>query len=123
MSGVASVRVSTDAPGRPRRRRQLGVVGADNHQHLIDSALSQGRDDVLQNGAASQRQRQLRPPHARTAAGGGDHGEDHAVASRPTRQRRFASATPRLRQAISSATMLTAISDTVCEPMSRPSGA
>ena len=64
------------------------------------------------------------PAHADALAGGGDQGEGHGRAfPTGTWMRAAAMVAPRLRQAISSATMLTAISGTVCEPMAKPSGA
>ena len=77
---------------------------------------------------------QLGPSHPLAPPGGGHDRGDHVIARpsarrpAPARRRRGCAREaradgPRLRRAISSATMLTAISGTVCEPMSSPTGA
>src|SRR5438445_3671318 len=79
---------------------------------------------MLQHGFPGERQRQFGLSHAGAFAGGRDEREDHErTFPALTRTRTGTSVLPRLRQAISSATMLMAISGTVCEPMSKPSGA
>src|SRR5207253_9129439 len=91
---------------------------------VFDLSAAEGRNDVFQHTLASQRQCQLGLPHAGAFAGGRDEREDHERTFPALMRTRIGtSVLPRLRQAISSATMLTAISGTVCEPMSKPSGA
>ena len=99
-------------------------VRPDDDEDVFDVRSPERGDDVFEDGAIAQRQRELGPAHATALAGGGQHGEPH------DRRRlhldaaaRTRSLVPRLRRAINSATMLTAISGTVCEPMARPSGA
>src|SRR5262249_23761390 len=95
------------------------------------------RHHARNDGRVAEEQEQLGPTHPTAPAGGGDHGRDHGAAATPASQREPAGAPrrdslcardatpwgPRLRRAISSATILIAISTTVCEPISSPTGA
>ena len=96
---------------------------------------------VLEHGRLAPRQQELRSAHTNAAAGGGDDRKDlrtrgkahvrgrlrsavtigcHEGLDTSEAWRNRGSAAPRFRWAISSAMMLTAISGTVCEPMSMP---
>src|SRR5205807_6310483 len=101
-----------------------GQVGAYDGQNALDPAVAKRADHALQHRPPTQRQGKLRPAHARALAARRNQRKRHGLACL-TRSRTRASGivAPRLRQAISSATMLTAISGTVCEPIAKPSGA
>src|SRR5713101_1222378 len=104
--------------------RQFGNMRPNDDENWFDPRSPENRNDVFQNGCVTQRERQLRPSHARALPGGWNHGKDHGRRfSALTRTRTGKLVVPRLRQAINSATMLIAISVTVCEPISKPSGA
>src|SRR5262249_5335023 len=82
-----------------------------------------GGDGVLEDRAPAERQGQLGPAHARASTAGREQGDRHGrAAPGRTRTRASGMVAPRFRQAISSATMLTAISGPVCAPMAKPGG-
>src|SRR4051794_4364282 len=80
---------------------------ASHDQDAIDTTGLERGDHMFDHGSAVDRQRELRPTHALAVPGRGDDGEVHPTASR---WRDDTAVVPRLRQAINSATMLTAIS-------------
>src|SRR5947209_2483630 len=100
-------------------RQQLLYMRTDDDENVFDSRVSERGDAVFQHGPVAERQRQLWPAHASALAGGGDDGERHDL----TRMCASGMVRPRFRTAINSATMLIAISGTVCEPMWKPRGA
>lgn len=89
-------------------RPQLGHLRRDD-DHGPAPAASKFLDDAFDDGGITQRESELRLPHAPTQSCGGDDGEGCVI--------------PRLRHWINSATMLIAISGTVCEPIGNPRGA
>ena len=98
---------------------------ADDNENVLDACLTQGGDDVFQDGRSPSGSASLGRPMRVLLPAAGMSGEGHARPSLHAEPLHAAGrgVVPRLRQAISSATMLTAISGTVCEPMSKPSGA
>ena len=110
--------------GTFRQSGQLSTMRSNHDEDVLHFGLLKRCEDQFENRAFTQRQGEFGPAHARALAGGGQQGESHERAvSTDTRLRGRGSVVPRLRQEISSATMLMAISGTVCEPMTKPSGA
>src|SRR5258707_6181408 len=97
---------------------------SNNDQDRRKTRLTQGTDHMLQDATTPQRQSKLGSSHACALAGGRNQGGNHErTGPTGTHSRASRIVPPRLRQAINSATILTAISATVCEPMSKPRGA
>ena len=107
------------AQRRPVPRRRL----ADDDNDPRRPGWPPGSQRLQRSAAGRQRQQQLRLAHADAVAGGGDDGKGDGTSARLRHARGRPGTWPRLRWATSSAQMLTAISGTVCEPMSMPSGA
>src|SRR5262249_17650962 len=111
-------------PGCADNWCEFRAVWTGYDKDVIDGRVAERFQCMAQDRLAAKRQCQLWAPHAGTFAGGRHDSEDHKGKLPALMGFRGAgSATPRFRWAISSATMLIAISGTVCEPMSKPSGA
>ena len=110
--------------GSFRQDSDFGDMGAGDDENMLHIGLSKRGEDVFENGSVAERQSELGTSHAAAVTGCGEDGECHGrIVSACTRPRGRSSVVPRLRQAINSATMLMAISGTVCEPIENPSGA
>src|SRR5579862_5126374 len=106
--------------GRPSQRLQVSGLFSEDDKNFVAATEPKGVENAFQHGAALERQAQFGPAHARTFAAGRNHAEDHVrVVSGTMTLRGGNCVVPRLRAAINSATMLTAISGTVCEPISK----
>ena len=99
----------------------LGRIGRRHDDDPIGPALPQRRHDAMDERLAFEFHQQLRPAHADAPSGGGHHGGDHdflaamggSLGLIGLVSRSDAPRGPRLRLAISSATMLIAISITL----------
>ncbi len=87
---------------------------SNDNENQIHTAVQKCGNDPFEYGRVAEWQAEFRPAHAGAEPGGRDHGKRHDMIPFPT--------APRFRTAISSATMLTAISGSVGVPVFNPRG-